>query len=245
MVPLTQFYNLTFSSQKKLVRSLKNLLGFTPGNITVYQLAFRHSSISGEIKMNNERLEFLGDAVLSAVVAEYVFKKFPYKSEGFLTEMRSKMVSRPSLNSIAKKIGLGDFIQFNKADKHINQMSILGNAFESLIGAIYLDKGFNKTKIFIYNKIIQPHFDIEELESTERNFKSRLLERAQKEGKSVEFKLVEERKENYRKLFSIVVVIDGENLGMGVDFNKKNAEQKAAEKTLMQLSKIFTAEEPS
>ena len=238
MVPFQQIYNLNFSTHKKFVRSLKNLLGFVPGNITVYQLAFRHSSVATGIEANNERLEFLGDAVLSAIIAEYLFKKFPFKPEGFLTEMRSKMVSRVSLNGIADKIGLDEFISYNKSDKHINKSSILGNAFESMIGAIYIDKGFETTKKFIHKKIIQPHLDLEELEMTETNFKSRILEWSQKYNKQVEFKLLEEKKVRHRKLFVIGIFIDRELKGTGEDFNKKNAEQKASAKAISGIENL-------
>lgn len=240
MTPFRQIFNLTFSPDKKFVVSLKNLLGFTPKNLSVYHLAFRHSSVSGEVDANNERLEFLGDAVLSVIVAEYVFLKFPYKPEGFLTEMRSKMVSRTSLNSIAKKIGLDEFIKYNKSDRKINKSGISGNAFEALVGAIYLDRGFDATKKFIHTKIIQLHLDLEELEAREVNFKSRLLERSQRMGKKVEFRLKEENIVNHRKFFTMAVFVEGQEMGVGQDFNKKNAEQKAAEKAMQQFEELKT-----
>lgn len=205
-------------------------------------MAFRHRSVAimskTGAKNSNERLEFLGDAVLGCVIAEELFKLYPYKGEGFLTEMRSKIVSRASLNKLAKRFGIDEIIEF---DHHIlhktsRQSAILGDAFEALIGAIYIDKGYNFTRNFIVNDIIKPHVDIPMLELTEANFKSKLIEWCQRNGKKVHFELLPNDEGESPKLFTIQVIIDDENYAIGRDYNKKNAEKLAAEKTCEQLA---------
>ncbi len=216
-------------------------MGFVPGNIALYKMAFRHRSVAvaqkNGYKNSNERLEFLGDAVLGSVIAEVLFKLYPYREEGFLTEMRSKIVNRANLNQLAKKMGLVEVIDFD--NKIVNypakQGSFLGDAFEALIGAIYLDRGYNFTHEFLISRIINPHIDIHKLELTETNFKSKLIEWCQRHGKDVIFELKDNAIGENNKLFTITVSIDGEPFGLGVDYNKKNAEKLAAEKTCEKL----------
>ena len=181
------------------------------------------------VKNSNERLEYLGDAILGAVVADYVFKKFPYKEEGFLTEMRSKMVSRESLNKLSQRIGLDVLLE--TPDISAAGKSVFGNAFEALVGAIYLDKGYNTAKEFIIQRIIKYHIDVDLLQSTESNFKSKLINWGQRERKAVAFEMVEEVQERGRKLMKVRVTIDGEEFASAQDFNKRKAEQTAAEET--------------
>ncbi|MGN0002298.1 MAG: ribonuclease III [Sphingobacterium composti] len=229
-------YKLYFSSNKAYYKKLKNILGFVPGNVKLYQMAFRHKSVAVAIKdgvkNSNERLEFLGDAVLGSVVAELLFKLYPYKGEGFLTEMRSKIVSRANLNQLSRKLGFDHLIQYDSRmiSYPTKQGSLLGDAFEAVVGAIYLDKGYQFTKEFLLTRIIEPHVDIETLEITESNFKSRLIEWCQQEGKEVIFNLIENPEGESSKMFSIEVVVNGEVCGVGRDFNKKSAEKLAAEK---------------
>ena len=187
------------------------------------------------VKNSNERLEYLGDAILGAVVAEYLFKKFPYKEEGFLTEMRSKMVSRVSLNNLSQKIGLDVLLE--TPDISSAGKSVFGNAFEALVGAIYLDKGFPTAKKFIIQRIIKYHIDMDLLESTETNFKSKIINWGQRERKVVAFELMEEVQEKGRKLMKVRVTIDGVEYASASDFNKRKAEQTAAEEAckLMRL----------
>jgi ribonuclease-3 len=238
------FYKLHFSSQRAYVKALKNLLGFVPGNVRLYQLAFRHKSVAIPIregtKNSNERLEFLGDAILGSVVAELLFKKYPYKDEGFLTEMRSKIVSRNHLNQLARKLGLDELIQFDSRMIGLQgkQTSLLGDAFEALIGAVYLDKGYWFTRSFLLNRIIRPHVDIHTLERTETNFKSRLIEWCQQGGKEVAFVVAENAQGESSKLFTVDAIIDGKVQGTGRDYNKKNAEKLAAEKACETLQVI-------
>lgn len=211
-------------------------MGFIPGNVHLYKMAFRHKSVAVTIKEgaknSNERLEFLGDAVLGSVVAELLFKKYPYKDEGFLTEMRSKIVSRANLNQLSRKLGFNEMIQFDARMISFpnKQGSLLGDAFEALIGAVYLDKGYVFTKRFLLNRIIKPHVDIQLLEQTETNFKSRLIEWCQHTGKEILFQQTDNPEGESSKMFSIEAVVDGVVCGLGRDFNKKSAEKLAAEK---------------
>lgn len=235
-MPFSRIYKLYFSPNRKYIRSLQNLLGYVPGNLRLYRMAFRHRSVAVEVKNgaknSNERLEFLGDAILGAVVAELLFKMYPYKDEGFLTEMRSKIVSRANLNQLAKRLGLDEHIEFdNKSLGHNNkQGSLLGDTFEALIGAIYMDKGYNFTRNFLLIRIIKPHVDIHTLELTETNFKSKLIEWCQRQGKDITFEIIPNEEGENVKLFTIQVNVDGEICAIGRDYNKKNAEKLAAEK---------------
>jgi ribonuclease-3 len=183
-------------------------------------------------RSSNERLEFLGDAILGSVVAELLFKSYPYQDEGFLTEMRSKIVNRNNLNRLAKKMGFDQLIVFDQRTVNVQTKhhSMLGDAFEALIGAIYLDKGYNFTKDFLLKRIVKPYIDIHTLELTETNFKSKLIEWCQRHGKDISFELVENDEGESTKLFTVHAIIDGESCGTGRDYNKKNAEKLAAEK---------------
>ncbi len=236
---LFQLLKITFCKDKSLRNSIKNIFGFYPKNIFIYELAFRHKSVSKEIvkgkKINNERLEYLGDAILSAVVADYLFKKFPYKEEGFLTIMRSKIVSRDSLNKLSQKLGLDNLIMSNNIPHNLYR-SIKGNAFEAFIGALYLDKGYNFTKKIIINRIIKHHFDIDKLETEELNFKSKLIEWAQKEKKFIEFKVIDEIVNNHIKQYLIEVFIENKSFAKAQDFSIKGAEKIAAEKAYNKLN---------
>jgi ribonuclease-3 len=240
-MPIRRFYKLYLSPNRKYVKSLKNLLGFVPGNLSLYKLAFRHKSVAQNVKKgvknSNERLEFLGDAVLGSVVAEVLFKLYPYEDEGFLTELRSKIVNRVNLNQLARKLGFEQLIQYdNRMVNSARQGSLLGDAFEALIGAIYLDKGYDFTRSFLVNHIIKSHIDIHRLEQTETNFKSKLIEWCQRHGKDITFELIGNQDGESNKLFTVQASIDGEIMGQGKEFNKKNAEKLAAEKACEALA---------
>jgi len=239
-MPISRFYKLYLSPNRKYVKILKNLLGFVPGNLSLYKLAFRHKSVAQNIKKgvknSNERLEFLGDAVLGSVVAEVLFKLYPYEDEGFLTELRSKIVSRNNLNALARKLGFDKLIEYDSRMLNSSrQGSLLGDAFEALIGAVYLDKGYDFTRNFLVNHIIKAHVDIRTLEQTETNFKSKLIEWCQRHGKDITFYLVGNLEGENSKLFTIQAIIDGEVMGQGKEFSKKNAEKLAAEKACESL----------
>jgi ribonuclease III len=223
-----------FSADKKLHESLYNTLGFYPTNIALYKLAFRHSSaaqlIKKGIKDSNERLEFLGDSVIGTVVADYLFKKFPYKDEGFLTKMRSKMVSRQQHNRIAVKLGLNNFLEVNN-DRHSTNRpsSINGDAYEALIGAIYLDKGYKFAQEFILQRIVNVHIDMDEVETKEVDFKSKFIEWAQKEKKEFQFEAIVDGATVSDKQFVIQLKVEDEIVGSAQHFSKKRAEQMVAE----------------
>ncbi|PWK76611.1 ribonuclease-3 [Mucilaginibacter oryzae] len=234
-MPISRLYKLYISPNRKYVKILKNLLGFVPGNLSLYRMAFRHKSVAQNIKKgvknSNERLEFLGDAVLGSVIAEVLFKLYPYEDEGFLTELRSKIVSRVNLNALGKKLGFDKLIEYDhRMLNSSRQGSLLGDAFEALVGAVYLDKGYDFTKNFLINHIIKPHIDIHTLEQTETNFKSKLIEWCQRHGRDIIFELVTNQDGESTKLFTVQANIDGEVMGSGKEFSKKNAEKLAAEK---------------
>jgi ribonuclease-3 len=227
-----------FSSDRHIYHSIKNIFGFYPGNIFLYKLAFLHRSAGSEIvqgvKINNERLEFLGDAILDAITADYLFKTFPLKDEGFLTEMRSKIVSRAQLNKLSLKLGMEKLIQLDH--NSMNQYrSMQGDAFEALIGAIYLDKGYGFTKTVLLERIIKQYFDIDELINQEVNFKSRMIEWAQKEKKQITFQIFQEIGSGYKKQYIVELLIDDTPLSQGQDYSIKGAEQLASEKAWAKL----------
>ncbi len=223
------FVRQILPAKNKFESNLRNILGYSPGDLVLYRTALSHRSIKEGSDQNNERMEFLGDAVLSAVVADYLFKKYPYKGEGFLTEMRSKMVNRVTLNDIAVRMGLKKITIYNKGDNSLKISQIFGNTLEALLGAIYLDLGYNKTKKWIMKNVIVPYLFMEELELLEINHKNKLYGWANKNGKALEFETIDERLENGRRLFTIGAVVDGEIISEGKAFNKKDASQIAAQ----------------
>jgi len=200
-----------------------------------YITAVTHRSSDEDLLNNNERLEFLGDAFIGSIVGEYLFKKYPTRDEGYLTEMRSKIVSRQSLNEIALRMGLQKIVRFNKHDKLLRRSQIFGNALEALVGAVYLDKGFDKTRKFILKHLIGTFVDMDELENTDYNFKNKLYIWAQRNNKKVEFITLNESLEAGRKVFRIAIEIDGKAVVEATGYNKKQAQQYAAQKILEQL----------
>lgn len=223
------------SNEKHFYEAIKNIFGFYPENIFLYKLAFRHKSQSevllNGMRVSNERLEFLGDTVLSTVVADHLFRMFPFKDEGFLTEMRSKIVSRAQLNKLSLRLGIDQLI-IHTQEKNNVYRSIKGDAFEAIIGAIYLDKGFEFTRKVLINRVIKNNFDLNELISTDVNFKSKLIEWAQKEKRTLEFLVVQEVGAGYHKQYVVDVLINNEVVGTGRDYSIKGAEQNAAMKAI-------------
>jgi ribonuclease-3 len=216
-------------------QQLRNLLGINPGKISLYQTALSHRSVKEGADENNERLEYLGDAVLSTIVADYLFKRYPYKGEGFLTEMRSKMVNRQKMNDVALKMGLKKITIYNKFDNALKGSQIFGNTLEALVGAIYLDKGYKKTQYWVLHRMVIPHLYVDDLELIDINLKNKLIGWATKNGKALEFETVEEKLENGRRIFTIAAVLDGEALAQGRGFNKKDASQIAAQLAIEKL----------
>ena len=224
------------SPEKGFARRLNSLLGFVPSNMAIFRLAFHHKSTANDkhvSSQSNERLEYLGDAVLGTIVAEYLFKKYPNSDEGFLTKMRSKIVKRKSLNKIADKMGLDVFL--NEYNNTRLSKSMLGNALEALVGAVYLEKGYYGTKKYVVHKILRGYLDIHELESFDDNYKSQLLEWCQKNGQTIAYQMLAKYKMDKRDRFKVAVLINGKRVATADDFNKKSAEQTASEKAMKSL----------
>lgn len=204
------------------------MLGVKPRKTILYKQALSHRSVREHAAENNERLEYLGDAILGAIVADYLFKKYPYKDEGFLTEMRSKMVNRQQLNDIALKLSLQKLTFFNKEDSGLRNSQIFGNTLEALIGAVYLDKGYLKTKDWVLQYIIVPHLSVDQLEQVEINMKNKLIGWANKNNKSIQFETINETIDRKRRIFTIAVIIDGHTIAEAKGYSKKDASQLAA-----------------
>ena len=231
-----RLFNFYLHPDRQFARKMRTLLGFVPSNLSIFRSAFSHRSASvnqNGYLANNERLEFLGDALLSSIVADYLYAKYITKKEGFLTKMRSKIVKRVTLNIIAEKMEL-DIYLADQNQTHISK-SMMGNAFEALIGAIYVDKGYDYTKKYVINKILLEYIDMQSLELSDDNFKSALLEFCQKNGRQVEFKLVSKYKHQKRDRFKMAVLVDGVEVSQSDAFNKKSAEQDASKKALQSI----------
>lgn len=233
---IRRIYNHFLSSDKQFARTIADIVGFTPRNLHIFKQAFSHKSALDpklHTVTSNERLEYLGDSILSTIVAEYLFQKYPNSDEGFLTKMRSKIVKRKTLNRIADDMGIDVILQDNN-DTRLSE-SMKGNALEALVGAIYLEKGFAITKKIVINRILRRYVDIHELEENDDNYKSQLLEYCQKKGSEIDYRVIERFKFDNRDRFKIAVFVDGKEIAMGEDFNKKSAEQSASFKALKTL----------
>ena len=228
--------------------SIYKMIGFYPDNIRYYKQAFLHKSSSMNVESeegmdrNNERLEFLGDAVLSAIVADIVYEHFRGKSEGFLTNTRSKIVSRESMNWMAKELGIDHLLRYsiNHPFNESHNSNMLGNALEALIGAIYLDQGFKACYKFINDVLIKKYIDIDKLSEKEVNFKSNLIEWAQKNKLEISFDVIESfMDEQGNPVFQTAVTLAGtaEKIGIGIGYSKKESQQHAAQ---MAMKKIRT-----
>ncbi len=235
--PLVNIFLPSTERDKLLRKSVGSIIGEKPDNLSLYRLAFIHSSAGKNLtengfKESNERLEYLGDAVLGMVIAEYLFKKFPYKDEGFLTDIRSRIVNRESLNNLAKRLGLNDLIEFETNKRTVMaRTSMYGDAMEALIGAIYIDKGFRFARKFIIKKLLSPHFDLENLIQNNTNYKSLLIEWAQKEGKQLNWSLTEAGVFHNKEFTAIIQINKNtEPFSVGNGHSKKKAEQDAARK---------------
>ncbi len=235
---LQKAYNTVFSSEKELVSYIRSITGSTPVKVKLYKQVFNHRSLFGDAKENNERLELLGDSVLDMLVAEYLYKKYPYKEEGFITELRSKIVNRKSLNEIGERLGLVHKIQLNKKVMTGMPKDIGGNTLEALVGALYLDAGFTATRQFIFKRVLQDLIDVDNLEITDVDFKSKMYHYIQREGKTIEFKVMEEQNRNRRSYFVINLEIDGALVAKGEGYSKKVAEQNAAMNALKELKEV-------
>lgn len=219
--------NIFFKNKEdlKLINAVKFILGYKPKKIQLYKLALLHKSNNSE--ESNERLEYLGDAVLGLIVANYLFKLYPYKNEGFLTKIRSKIVSRDSLNNLGRKIGIKELINLQKA-KTKSYESVYGDAVEALIGACYLEKGFTFCSKKVINNILVPYYDLDSLTSQTHNFKSKILEWAQKEKKKISFIVEKTTKSDKFSQFKSILYLNSKKLSEGYGKSKKNAEKDAS-----------------
>lgn len=236
---LYRIIRLLPKKRKEPYVSFYKILSFYPDNITLYKQALLHKSSSIKLKngkwINNERLEFLGDAILDAIVADIVFKEFEYKKEGFLTSMRSKIVQRETLNRLALEIGIDKLIKSStRTTTHNTHM--YGNALEALIGAIYLDRGYRVAKKFVWERLIKEYINMDTVAQKEDNFKSRLIEWSQKQKIDLSFDVVNTVvDDNNNPIFESAVSIMGEEVARGNGYSKKESQQKAAEKVIKRL----------
>ena len=218
-----------FVKKDSLLYRIKEITGFYPKNIRLYEQALTHKSAAKHDRqghaLDNERLEYLGDAVLDTVLADFLFKKFPYENEGFLTQMRSKVVNRKQLSVLSKSIGMDKLVKIEQTKRNAHS-SIYGNAFEAFIGAIYLDKGYDRTAKYIVDDILKHHIDIKKLKETEDNYKSVLLELSQKKNQLISFRTVENPKRE--NTFISSVILEGKEYEQAMGRSKKEAEQNAS-----------------
>jgi ribonuclease III len=225
--------NGTYIPDKREFSSrLKKILGFSPGNLKLYEIAFIHRSATFTLpdgkKVNNERLEYLGDAVLDAILSDYLFEKFPYASEGFMTKIRSRIVNREVLNQLAVSMGINEILISNVSSVHPTK-NLYGDALEALIGSVFLDKGFKKTKKLFIRNVFNKYLDLNMIVKTDTDYKSLVFEWVQKHKSNLLFTYNEEYDFKLKKsVFSTVLIIDKEELGEGHGTSKKEAEQEAA-----------------
>ena len=230
---------LPFRKEKELYSSLFNVIGFYPHDISLYKQALLHKSIAKRNEkgrpVNNERLEFLGDAILDAIVGDIVFRHFEGKREGFLTNTRSKIVQRETLNKLAQEIGISQFIMSNgHSSSHNSYMD--GNAFEALVGAIYLDRGYEACMRFMKKRILSQLINLDKVAYKEVNFKSKLIEWCQKNRVKLDFKLIEQKRdENNNPIFVYQAIVEGLEGGSGKGYSKKESQQLASKQTLQSL----------
>ena len=227
---LFRFFKQTFISKTPQEKQLFKILGFNPKDISLYHEALTHKSVRGRI-VHNERLEFLGDAIFGSVVADFVFREFPDENEGFLTQTRAKIVSRKTLNTIALQVNLKTVLKHQATPNR----SIFGNALEALIGAIYLDKGYQFTSNYIVDKLIRPHLDIHQLVKEVSSHKGKLLEWGQAQKKQVVFKLVSSYGKDHEKSYEVIVLIGQKKYADAVGTSIKRAEELAAKRALKEL----------
>ena len=233
-------HSLFFSTKdKRLATSIQLILGSKPFNLALYRLALTPAGLGEEtdkgFRKSNERLEFLGDAILGAVIAEHLFKKYPYRDEGFLTETRSKLVNRETLNEVGIKIGLKKTLQQVVDNRQfVANKSLYGDILEAFLGAIYMDRGYAFTKKLILQRILI-HLDLEGMVTTVSNHKSKLIEWSQREGNQVEFQVVHVTNNQRYKEFVVAVVVSGEEVAQGKGETKKKAEQEASKNACEKL----------
>ena len=238
------------SSPRAFRRELHAILGFWPHRLALYREAFEHSSLRGRQASdttplnNNERLEFLGDAIIEAVVSDELFHRYPTRREGFLTKTRSNIVRRDTLGQAASAMGFDRLIHTATITTTHNSF-ILGNAFEAFVGAIYLDRGYRHCRRFLCRRVLDRYIPIDLLAREDTNYKSRLLEWCQKRRRSLTFELLDETLENGSPLFRSAAVIDGTTIGTGTGYSKRESQQQAARQALRHLKNLPPPPQPS
>jgi len=237
-----KFYSKIFNSHSKtdgdFFLGMKAILGFAPKNIRFYKKAFLHRSLnkrdSAGNPMNYERLEFLGDAMLGTIISKHLYKEVPEGDEGYLTKMRSKIVSRKHLNELGKDLGLLNFVESRIPKSHFGE-NIHGNVFEALVGAIYLDKGYKYCEVFIHNRVIEPYVDIEQLEGKVISYKSLVIEWCQKQKKKFHYDVYEDTGNDTLKHFAVKLTIGSKITAKARATSKKKAEEKASKRAYFAL----------
>lgn len=227
---------LFFRKEKEPFLVLKDILGFYPHDLSLYRMALQHKSYTDPkykgAKENNERLEFLGDAVLESIVSDIIYNKYTDKQEGFLTNLRSKLVKREMLNELASKVGIDKLILHTGRVTSAHNSYIGGNAFEAFIGAIYLDRGYERCKTFVADRLLKNFVDVEQVADSEQNFKSLLIEWCQKYQFDIQFVMTDERVVGGIPTFQAKVMVEGLELGEGKGYSKKESHQNAASMAL-------------
>jgi ribonuclease-3 len=243
---LNSRFNSTYVLNKKeLASDLKKILGFRPGNLKLYEVAFIHRSASFTLpdgmRVNNERLEYLGDAILDAILSDYLFEKFPDASEGFMTKIRSRIVNRDVLNHLAVSMGINQILISNVGPANSTK-NLYGDALEALIGSMFLDKGFRKTKKLFIKKVLKKYLDLETIIKTDSDFKSLVFEWVQKNRANLIFTYNEEYDFNLKKsVFTTTLFINREEFGTGQGSSKKEAEQEASSQAWKRIKDISIA----
>ncbi len=234
------FTNLSQSdSDKEIIKFIRSKFGYKPKNVLFFTHALTHKSLlyTDDTLVSNERLEFLGDAVLDAVIAEYLFRLFPYEDEGYLTKVKSKFVSRKSISEIAEKMQIREVLGYQKG-RSINMSTIEGNAFEAIMGAIFIDGGFIAARDSVENHILKKYADVNKILEEEIDFKSKLFIWCQKNRHTLEFEMLSEENNGGFWKYSMQAKINDKNFGLGTGTSKKIAEQAASKETLELLGEV-------
>jgi len=240
MTPIKNIFSSRSEKDEKFYVGVKKILAFKPGDITIYKEAFTHRSMNTTntegSPQNYERLEFLGDAVLGSVIAAHLFKKVPGGNEGYLTKMRSKVVSREHLNELGRDLNLIALVKTNIPTKQFGE-NIHGNVFEALVGAIYLDKGYRDCEKFIHRRVIKPYVDIQKLEGKIISYKSLFIEWCQKNKKSFKFNIYEDTGNDPLKHFAVKLQLEQDTVAKARGTSKKKAEERAAKRAYYKLQR--------
>ncbi len=236
---LVAFFKYVFRLDRKFPRSIKEITGYYPNHLDFYKTALIHRSKSMKAKggflVNNERLEYLGDSVLDLLIGEYLYKKFPKKQEGYLTQCRSRIVNGENLTELSKHLGLDKLVKTN-VKTSVKGVHLYGDAFEAFLGALYLDRGFKVAGKFIYKTVLPKYLDVVELEHHNHNYKSQMIEWGQKNRRTVSFDTSIDAPGS--RYFLSLVKIDGQEMGSGVGISKKEAEQLASKMCLEKIGAL-------